>query len=280
MGWWNQKTDIPMRNIGLVIGAVLVGHFLYALHALRFVAVLTGWLEVIKRVAEISWEDYLVLSYIVGLYWAAEKERCEIKKAEEGDAEAKYQLAQSYMTEGNKQEYALKWFRRAAEEGHAAAQFVIGSLYLEGFRGDNNTEFLKQDYQEALKWFLKAAEQGESEAQYHLGEMYAMGKGVEKDETQAIEWYFKAAKQGNKEARRALASHGKKLENMQRNVVEDLRLAAERGEPEAQYKLGILYDTGDGVEQDKWEAVEWWRKAAKQGDKNARNELANRGIYE
>ena len=59
-----------------------------------------------------------------------------------------------------------------------------------------------------------------------------------------------------------------------------VRKAAEAGDAEAQYRLGLMYAKGDGVEEDQWEAVDWLRKAAKQGHKPARNELAKRGIYE
>ena len=55
------------------------------------------------------------------------------------------------------------------------------------------------------------------------------------------------------------------------------RRAAESGDAEAQYQLGLRYAKGDGVEEDQWEAVDWLRKAAKQGHKPARDELAKRG---
>ena len=48
---------------------------------------------------------------------------------------------------------------------------------------------------------------------------------------------------------------------------------------EVLYKVGVMLATGDGVEEDQWEAVEWLRAAAKKGHKAARNELAKRGIY-
>ncbi|MBR0222370.1 MAG: ankyrin repeat domain-containing protein [Synergistaceae bacterium] len=56
--------------------------------------------------------------------------------------------------------------------------------------------------------------------------------------------------------------------------------SAEQGDAEAQYNLGMMYANGNGVAEDQWEAVVWLRKAAKQGHKAARNELARRGIYE
>ena len=45
---------------------------------------------------------------------------------------------------------------------------------------------------------------------------------------------------------------------------------AEQGDAEAQYRLGSCYYNGDGVNEDKAEAVKWYRKAAEQGDSNAR----------
>jgi uncharacterized protein len=44
------------------------------------------------------------------------------------------------------------------------------------------------------------------------------------------------------------------------------RLAAEQGNANAQYNLGVMYDNGDGVVQDYAEAVKWYRLAAEQGN--------------
>ncbi len=44
-----------------------------------------------------------------------------------------------------------------------------------------------------------------------------------------------------------------------------LRPLAELGHARAQYNLGIMYYSGQGVPQDSAEALQWWRKAAEQG---------------
>lgn len=44
---------------------------------------------------------------------------------------------------------------------------------------------------------------------------------------------------------------------------------------EEQYRLGVKYDSGDGVPQDYEEAVKWYRLAADQGDTDAQNNLDN-----
>ena len=48
---------------------------------------------------------------------------------------------------------AVKWFRAAAEQGHAYAQYNLGLSYADG-------DGVEQDKAEAAKWYGKAAEQG------------------------------------------------------------------------------------------------------------------------
>ena len=50
---------------------------------------------------------------------------------------------------------------------------------------------------------------------------------------------------------------------------EKLKLAAEQGNVEAQYKVGLVYLNGNGVDRDYAAAVKWFQKAAKQGDSDA-----------
>ena len=45
-----------------------------------------------------------------------------------------------------------------------------------------------------------------------------------------------------------------------------LRVLAEQGNAQAQYRLGFLYRHGQGVPQDNGEAFHWYRKAADQGN--------------
>ena len=54
------------------------------------------------------------------------------------------------------------------------------------------------------------------------------------------------------------------------------RKAAEQGVAEAQYALGALYDAGNGVTKDTGEALEWYRKAAEQGHGDAAWMLSQR----
>jgi TPR repeat protein len=81
---------------------------------------------------------------------------------------------------------AFRWYRKAAEQGHASAQVMLGGLYEVG----NGTV---QDYAQAVRWYRKAAEQGDSQAQSELGVMYDEGHGVPQDFVEAHMWLNLAA---------------------------------------------------------------------------------------
>ena len=49
--------------------------------------------------------------------------------------------------------------------------------------------------------------------------------------------------------------------------------AAERGDVDAQNFLGWMYSQGSGVRKSKAEAIKWYRKAAQQGDSDAKQAL-------
>lgn len=55
--------------------------------------------------------------------------------------------------------------------------------------------------------------------------------------------------------------------------IEEVMPSAEQGDPAAQSYLGLLYKLGQGVLQNKTKAIEWYTKAAEQGDVNAQVSL-------
>ena len=58
--------------------------------------------------------------------------------------------------------------------------------------------------------------------------------------------------------------------------LDTVRQAAEQGDAEAQYNLGVICNNGEGVPQDDAEAVRWFRLAAEQGYAKAQVELGYR----
>lgn len=117
-------------------------------------------------------------------------------------------------------------YRKAAEQGDAVAQYLLGLGY---HRGDG----VAVDYSQAVYWLKKSAEQGYFDAQFLLASCYVIGNGVTVDYPQAVYW---------------------------------LKKAADQGQVNAQSMLGDFYYKGLGVTQDRSQALSWWIKAAAKRD--------------
>ena len=72
----------------------------------------------------------------------------------------------------------MKWYRKAAEQNYAMAQFNLGVCYANG-------QGVTKDRRGGVKWYRKAAEQNYAMAQNNLGFCYANGQGVTKDQVEA-----------------------------------------------------------------------------------------------
>ena len=53
-------------------------------------------------------------------------------------------------------------------------------------------------------------------------------------------------------------------------TLQNFKLRAKHGDVDAQFRLGAMYDIGQGVAQNDRVALKWYRLAAKQGDANAK----------
>lgn len=189
-------------------------------------------------------------------------------KVEQEDASALNRRGVQYYLEKDYVQ-AIKCFRAAAEQGHAVAQYNLGTCYQEG-------KGVTQNYAEAVKWIRKAAENGHSSAQHNMGDSYYYGHGVSKDVAEAIKWYKKSAEQGHMSAQKALGDiyyYAKGVPQNDAEAVKWYRMAAERGDANAQNRLGDFYYFGDVVAQDYAEAEKWYRYSAEQGNEDAKKSL-------
>jgi len=98
-------------------------------------------------------------------------------------------------------------------------------------------------------------------------------------DVEVIEYYRRLAEKGDAEAQFRLGE--KYDERYGHDVVKDevaavkwFRMAAEQGNAEAQFRLGERYADGRGVAKDEVAAVKWYRMAAEQGNISAQLNLA------
>ncbi|HYD43847.1 MAG TPA: SEL1-like repeat protein, partial [Phenylobacterium sp.] len=126
---------------------------------------------------------------------------------------------------------ALADLRRAANLGHAPAQFYLARIYDEGTNG------VARDAEQARVWTERAARGGSRQAMHNLALNYYEGSGRTRDPGAAAQWF---------------------------------RRAADAGLVDSQYNLGRLYESGVGVTQNAAEAYKWYLIAARSGDGDAR----------
>jgi hypothetical protein len=221
--------------------------------------------------------------------------------AEEGDAEAQFELAQMFnscfchgMERKERKAEALRWFRDAAEQGHIEAQYWTGLYYRDGL------QVVAKDKAEADAWFLKAAEKGhtgammkldrfreaaelgDASAQYHLGTQYE-----EEDPFEAMNWYLKALNNADGgdgrgstagEAAYAIAKmyeEGRGVPKNDETALAWLFKAAEKDDPEAPWDVADRYAKGIGVTKDTAVAAEWYVEAE---SRDANLELERRDL--
>lgn len=134
-------------------------------------------------------------------------------------AVADFDRGMTLYQQGDAAGAAAEW-KRDAEAGHAMAAFLVGHMHKSG-------NGLPQSTGLAFPYFMQAAVAGNPAAQVQVAHYYYAGDenaDIEQDYRQAIGWFEKAA----------------------------LQLSAE-----AQYYLGIMHRTGQGVTRDRTEGLRW-----------------------
>ena len=106
--------------------------------------------------------------------------------AKQGHSTAQLELATIYLKDhytvedttkvSDDLKQSLYWFRKAAKQGNAKAQTILGTIYCcsnsWNFRAKEGFFFkstlVEKDWAEAFRWFEKAADRGHPEAQYRI----------------------------------------------------------------------------------------------------------------
>ncbi len=181
--------------------------------------------------------------------------------AEQGDVKAEIILGTIYWTGGKgvtrDDRKALAWFRRAADQGNAEAQDLVGIAYVEG-RG------VAKNPAEAVAWFRRSAEQGDADGEFSLGFSYFAGEGVKRDAKTGVAWLEKSAAQDFPPAEEMLGRiyiSGAGVAADEKLGLQWLHKAANHGLSDAEASLGMAYAEGVGTRRDKVQAFKWLQLA-------------------
>lgn len=157
------------------------------------------------------------------------------RRAWNGDARAQAELGEWYANgEGCPKDAgeSLRWYLRAAEQGHTAAMYQVGTALEMGLG-------CARDPGRAVSWYRRAADLGQAHAMMRLSEMWSRG--------------YAPLREDPAEAFRLM------------------QLAAARGPARAQYQLSMFFEHGRGAPRDLAQARLWAERAAAQGMPEAAN---------
>ncbi len=138
---------------------------------------------------------------------------------------------------------AMKWYKLAADQGHAVAQTNLALMYGMGLGAP-------QDMAQMAGLLQKAAEAGEPRAQAQLGRLYLDGEGVPQDAAEAVKWFRASAAQDNETAALFLAillQKGGRCTARPGSVHRLVPARANRGNRIAMLELAKAYELGLGV---------------------------------
>ena len=218
---------------------------------------------------------------VVGLYWAIAT-ICETKKADYKNALFYYQMAmemdfpdaiermaEAYLGDElgleKDEKTALKLFKRAAKLGNAAAQYNLGMAYACGYYG------VTPDKDKALHWLKKSVKGENPSACLQVGLYYYYTVKTEAAYKKAFELFTDAYNLGENEAIINIGLcylQGNGVKEDKKEAVKCFRTAAEKySSGVAYHNLGICYENGFGVRKDYKKAIEMYGKAVENGEK-------------
>ena len=182
-----------------------------------------------------------------------------LEDAVNGNIDAKYLLAHVYSSYTSQQEHQY-WLKKAAVQGHSAAQYKIAMEY----KDEHPSDYIK---------YIMLASDSNVYAQIELGYNYAHGKYVCKSYLEAYNLYQKAAynmKQITDIRELRTINNIKVCFNAANDEAEEL---ASNCDIDAQLYMGCLYQYGFEVKRNIDKAKFWYGLAAKQGNIEAVKQL-------
>lgn len=209
----------------------------------------------LAQAGDIAAEDELGDALKYGLGDALEAEFWMKKAIKDGYWTAAFNLGYYYEDDAQKQSQIIDYletvYRMHGDHAGEAAN-RIGNIY----NGQKN-------YVKKVEWWKKSAEEGYDWGMYNLAGCYRDGEGVQEDQEQAIAWFQKAYELHGDAAGDAANRIGL-IYNKQGNHVKKFewyKNSAEEGYDWGMYNVACCYRDGEGVQEDREQAIAWFKKA-------------------
>ncbi len=184
-----------------------------------------------------------------------------------------------YFGKGVETDYrkSAELLKEAAIEGHAEAQYFLGNAY-------SNGEVFLQNFEDAYYWLKISAEEGYKKSQELLKKKEILFEHVRLAEEGVPEsqfWLANAYRETNMNSLQEKEHYWMKKAAMQDHVgalehvdVDNYELnwlvsAAENGEINSQFHLGLMYFFGKGTNEDRDMANFWLERASNSGNREA-----------
>ena len=178
--------------------------------------------------------------------------------------QAKYEEGMKQFAD-KKYKDALKTLTPVAESGHIDAIKKVAEI------NERGLGMWFSDSTEALKWYRKAAELGDPEASLKVAK--AIDDGAKGTATEMLNYYLKAATLNQPDVLYRISNlyktGYKDIQQDKAKAWDYLQQAAELGDPDAMFDLGVRYEKGDGVVANLQTALFWINKAADAGHDKA-----------
>ncbi|OHS96916.1 hypothetical protein TRFO_02031 [Tritrichomonas foetus] len=175
------------------------------------------------------------------------------KSSDKGNFTGLYKLAEYNLFIGNLKE-GSELLRRASDLGQSDAQLKLAYFFENG-----ENKFIEKDEQKALELFKLVTDRDNNpEAMFMYGKLSNDHNFIEL-----------SAKLGNSKAR---IYYGKTTKNRNQLSAYYFKLVADEGDPEAQCLFGKCLKSGNGIMKDKNRSIEYFKKAAMNGNNDAKYE--------
>ena len=189
LGWTTDKNSLAQQTTSPQISE---GSQKERLFALALKGASEGDLQLQIKVGNAYMDGTDVpIDFDKAIYWLN-------KASEQGSSEANFRLSYIYAgylntkyTNFPKMSFFLQ---TAADQGEAAAQNSLASMYLYGAKG------YSKNLSKSAQWFTKSCEQNDGLGCLAMGHFYSQAMGVKKDLVRAHKFYAKAEKFGQKDA--------------------------------------------------------------------------------